>query len=75
MEWTKETIALLRAFIGDKPPAFAERCGVSRQSVHEWEAGTRKPGGTARKLFDYIAADHGFTEAKRRAMAEKREET
>ena len=75
IDWSvSHNIRRLREFIGEPVAAFAERCGVSRQTVYEWEAGERGVSGTTQKLFAYIAADVGFTEAKRRAMeaAEKK---
>ncbi|HVZ38745.1 MAG TPA: helix-turn-helix domain-containing protein [Candidatus Kapabacteria bacterium] len=63
MEWTPETIRLLRKHTGDTQEQFAHRLGLKRRfTIIDWETGRRHPSGMARRLLDVLANDHGFTE-------------
>jgi len=53
-EFTKEEIKEIRQKVDLPQTRFAELLGVSPRSVEAWEAGTRKPTGTAKRLFQMI---------------------
>ena len=53
-EYSKEKIKEIRQKTNLPQKYFAELVGVSPRSVEAWEAGTRKPTGTAKRLFQMI---------------------
>jgi putative transcriptional regulator len=53
-EFSKDDIKSIRLKINLPQTHFAELLGVSSRSVEAWEAGTRKPTGTAKRLFQMI---------------------
>lgn len=50
-------IRALRRRLGLSQQAFAERLGVSIQSVHCWETGKRKPSRLALKVLDRLVGE------------------
>ncbi|MCL2411542.1 MAG: helix-turn-helix domain-containing protein [Treponema sp.] len=53
-EYSKEQIKELRIKNNFTQKTFADVLGVSAKSVEAWEAGIRKPTGTANRLFQLI---------------------
>jgi len=53
-EYSKEKIKEIRKQINLPQKYFAELIGVTPRAVEAWEAGTRKPTGTAKRLFQLI---------------------
>ncbi len=51
---TPRQIKTLRARLGETQPQFAQRLGVSLQTVKSWEGGQRNPSGMARKLLAMV---------------------
>lgn len=75
MEWTAETIRLLRQHLGETQTTFGERLGVSRvQTISEWELGKNAPGKRTQRLLDVIANDAGFTQRIAERMRKKANE-
>jgi len=56
-EFPKEKIREIRFKNDFTQEHFAEFLGVTKKSVEAWEAGTRKPTGTAKRLFQLIEKD------------------
>lgn len=56
-EFSKEKIREIRFKNDFTQEHFAELMGVTKKSVEAWEAGTRKPTGTAKRLFQLIEKD------------------
>jgi len=54
IECPKEKIKEIRQKNNFTQKYFAELFGVTPQAVEAWEAGTRKPTGTAKRLFQMI---------------------
>ena len=54
MNWSPGEIRMLRKELGDSVEAFARRLSVSGRAVTYWEDGERRPGGTARVLFNIL---------------------
>ncbi len=52
-------VARIRAAAGLTQREFAERIGVSKRTLENWEQGRRVPQGPARALLRLIAADPG----------------
>ena len=50
-EFPKEKIREIRFKNDFTQEHFAELMGVTKKSVEAWEAGTRRPTGTAKRLF------------------------
>ena len=55
--FSKEEIKAIRQEANLPQARFAELLGVSPRSVEAWEAGKRKPTGTANRLFQLIKND------------------
>jgi putative transcriptional regulator len=55
--YSKEKIREIRYTTNLPQKHFAELFGVSQRSVEAWEAGTRKPTGSAKRLFQLIERD------------------
>ena len=53
-EYSKEKIKEVRKQTNLPQKYFAELIGVTPRAVEAWEAGTRKPTGTAKRLFQLI---------------------
>ena len=53
-EYSKERIKEIRHKTNLPQKYFAELVGVTPRAVEAWEAGTRKPTGTAKRLFQLI---------------------
>ena len=53
-EYSKEKIKEVRRQTNLPQKYFAELIGVSPRAVEAWEAGTRKPTGTAKRLLQLI---------------------
>jgi len=53
-EYSKEKIKEVRRQANLPQKYFAKLIGVSPRAVEAWEAGTRKPTGTAKRLFQLI---------------------
>lgn len=51
---TPSQIRRLRTRLGDSRKEFAERCGVSFETVVSWEVGRRTPSPMARKLLAMV---------------------
>ena len=62
-EFSKEEIKAIRYKTNLPQTGFAELLGVSSRSVEAWEAGTRKPTGTAKRLFQLIEKDPNIISA------------
>ena len=56
-EYSKEKIKEIRHKTNLPQKYFAELIGVTPRAVEAWEAGTRKPTGTAKRLFQLIEKD------------------
>ena len=56
-EYPKEKIREIRQKTNLTQKYFADMLGVTSKSVEAWEAGTRKPTGTAKRLFQLIEKD------------------
>jgi putative transcriptional regulator len=56
-EYPKEKIREIRQKINLPQKYFAELVGVTQRAVEAWEAGTRKPTGAAKRLFQLIEKD------------------
>ena len=56
-DYSKEKIKEIRKQINLPQKYFAELIGVTPRAVEAWEAGTRKPTGTAKRLFQLIEKD------------------
>ena len=56
-EYSKEAIREIRQKTKLPQKYFAELVGVSPRAVEAWEAGKRKPTGSARRLFQMIEKD------------------
>jgi len=56
-EYPKEKIREIRHKTNLTQKYFADLLGVTSKSVEAWEAGTRKPTGTAKRLFQLIEKD------------------
>ena len=56
-EFSKEKIKELRQKINLPQKYFAALVGVTPRTVEAWEVGTRKPTGTAKRLFQLMDAD------------------
>jgi len=56
-EYSKEKIKELRKQTNLTQKYFAELIGVTPRAVEAWEAGTRKPTGAAKRLFQLIEKD------------------
>lgn len=56
MPITAEMIRGIRAQLGISQNAFAERIGVTRDAVAQWETGRCTPSGPAEILIHQIAA-------------------
>jgi putative transcriptional regulator len=53
-EYSKERIKEIRKQTNLPQKYFAELIGVTPRAVEAWEAGTRKPTGTVKRLFRLI---------------------
>ena len=53
-EYSKEKIKELRQKNNFTQKTFANVLGVTTKAVEKWEAGERKPTGTAKRLFQLI---------------------
>ena len=53
-EYSKEKIRELRQKNNFTQKTFADVLGVTTKAVEKWEAGERKPTGTANRLFQLI---------------------
>ena len=53
-EYSKEKIKELRQKNNFTQKTFADVLGVTTKAVEKWEAGERKPTGTANRLFQLI---------------------
>ena len=56
-EYSKEKIKEIRQRINLPQKYFAELVGVTPKAVEAWETGTRKPTGTAKRLFQLMEND------------------
>ena len=56
-EFSKEKIKELRQKVNLPQKYFAELVGVTPRTVEAWEVGTRKPTGTAKRLFQLMDND------------------
>ena len=56
-DYPKEKIREIRHITNLPQKHFAELVGVTQRAVEAWEAGTRKPTGSARRLFQLIEKD------------------
>ena len=59
-EYTKEKLKEIRHKTNLPQRYFAELIGVSPRAVEAWEAGKRKPTGSAKRLFQIIEQDPGI---------------
>lgn len=57
-DYSKDDIKAIRTQYDMTQRTFAELLGVSPKAVEAWELGTRKPTGTAKRLFQLIEQDH-----------------
>ena len=62
-EYSKEKIKEIRQQNQFTQKTFAELFGVSPKAVEAWEAGKRKPTGTAKRLFQLIEKDPNIINA------------
>ena len=62
-EYTQEEIKAVRSKNNISQRLFAEILGVTPQAVEAWEAGKRKPTGTAVRLFQLIEHDNSIIDA------------
>jgi len=62
-DYSKEKIKEIRKKTNLPQKYFAELVGVSPRSVEAWEAGKRKPTGTAKRLFQLIEKDPNIINA------------
>ena len=53
-EYSKENIKKFRQDKQFTQKDFADLFGVSKKTIEAWETGTRKPTGTAKRLFQMI---------------------
>jgi len=56
-EYSKERLKEIRQKTNLPQRYFAELVGVSPRAVEAWEAGKRKPTGSAKRLFQLIEKD------------------
>ena len=56
-EYSKEKIKELRQKNNFTQKTFADVLGVTKKSIEKWEAGERKPTGSAKRLFQLIEKD------------------
>jgi putative transcriptional regulator len=68
-EFTPTQIHHLRERLGLSQGLFAKLLGVSRKLVEAWEAGTRKPSATARRLLEAISRKPSLYVQHRRRVA------
>ena len=60
IDFSKEKIREIRYSTNLPQKHFAELIGVTQRAVEAWEAGTRKPTGSAKRLFQLIERDPGL---------------
>ena len=58
-DFPKEKIKEIRYATNLPQKHFAELIGVTQRAVEAWESGTRKPTGSAKRLFQIIEKDPG----------------
>ena len=56
-DYSKEKIREIRHTTNLPQKHFAELIGVTQRAVEAWETGTRKPTGSAKRLFQLIEKD------------------
>ena len=56
-DFPKEKIKEIRYLTNLPQKHFAELIGVTQRAVEAWESGTRKPTGSAKRLFQLIEKD------------------
>ena len=56
-DFSKEKIKEIRYSTNLPQKHFAELIGVTQRAVEAWESGTRKPTGSAKRLFQLIVKD------------------
>ena len=56
-EYSKEKIKEIRQKTNLPQKYFADLVGVTPRAVEAWESGTRKPTGTAKRIFQMIDRD------------------
>ena len=56
-DYSKEKIKEIRQKTNLPQKYFAQLVGVSSRAVEAWETGTRKPTGSAKRLFQLIEKD------------------
>jgi putative transcriptional regulator len=62
-EYTQNDIKALRNGNNISQRLFAEIMGVTPQAVEAWEAGKRKPTGTAKRLFQIMEQNPDLVES------------
>lgn len=50
-EWISDDMPALRRYLGLSQKQFAERIGISINTLQNWEQGRRKPDGPAKALL------------------------
>ena len=56
-DFDAQVIKDVRLSLGMTQITFAQVMGVSVKTVEAWEAGTNKPGGSARRLLSFLQSD------------------
>ena len=54
-KWETGDLATLRKYLGLSQKQFAERIGISINTLQNWEQGRRNPDGPAKALFRLLA--------------------
>lgn len=55
---TPERVISIRTKMGLGVSAFARACNCSRQTIYEWENGTKPPSGTSVRLLELLERLH-----------------
>jgi len=59
-QWDKESIRILRRYLGATQRKLAEELGTRQQTISEWEIGMYRPRGTSATLLSIVAERSGF---------------